>query len=849
MSGFGNIVGFMFSFFIIVGAFTATFYSYQSQIIENQELNDLFLEDSKSLFYDKFDITSAYILDKRMFLNLENLNSDNIIFSKVDGFNCFSFFVNNKYIPVEKSFISVGGKVIEDYRLIEGNSNAHIILDGNFNTSSDLILKVISCSGIESFFELKASDNNWFNSDWQDRKSFTISNLAVDDIVDYQIRIDLNSSNFDFTKLDEEDIRLHSSASNYLVLGLGLDDASQDQIDYSLYSQVSILGNSTNVDIADASYDVDSGVMNSLIFDGNDYITIAADKSLELSKSLTYSAWIKNSGLGSSIESIFTNGQIDNSISLVNDGGVNDGKVMFKLDISGNVQTIYSNITVDDDVWHFIVATFDGYNMNLYVDNNLVGELNFLGDVVVSSNVNYVGSSDGTGSYFKGNIDEVLIFNIALSGSDLLKLYESRLDSIELDFYIFDSDILNKKLNLYAKIPFIASGKNISLDLFYNVLDSSSLISNSNIENTFTYLVPRRVGFVLNDRISSTGGVQVFSLADNNDILIGNDVLNLDFAKSSNIAAANVEFNDEVYMSKLANVEGNANAVDMMTPISWAGVEFDFRGFRNGADKFCMISPWGDSNVSIKDAGVEEWVGIVNSTGVCVTNDIDTANTLTINSNISILVSYVTAQDPFVFIPAKANTKLYGSPSNSFYLSSGILGANANWYRSDSATLNSVSLGSYGSYSVGGGGADGDAPAYAVWGDNVIGAIQQADGDGTDSTVFAPKSEFSTLFGSVHTPSYVSVVSDVPDAGCILYNTSNAVILNVSTGVGGNDIYKYNFGTGNDVEVLPGSWYLKCEKPVWPYYENTVYDDDETNLFGYLQMKQFIYPEPLVIFN
>jgi hypothetical protein len=64
-------------------------------------------------------------------------------------------------------------------------------------------------------------------------------------------------------------------------------------------------------------------------------------------------------------------------------------------------------------------------------------------------------------------------------------------------------------------------------------------------------------------------------------------------------------------MKYLAQVEGNGNTDDIITPISYAGTEFFYRGFRRSGsnDEFCMISPFVDTEVEIRDAGTVVWNG------------------------------------------------------------------------------------------------------------------------------------------------------------------------------------------------------------------------------------------------
>jgi len=627
---------------------------------------------------------------------------------------------------------------------------------------------------------------------------------------------------------------------------LTFDDGKQVLDDFSSFSNTQYLGISSSIEISDPVSN--SGVIfDGVDFDGvDDVINILPNSSLELNNSLTFSAWIKWDGVGDIFQNIFTNGIWENALRVVNDGGINNNKLLFQLNVGGTVYYLYSNVILDNN-WRFLTATFDGSEMKLYLDSVLVGNLSVIGSVVSSSGNNYVGS-EGAGFYFNGSIDEVKIFNIDLKQEEIVDLYYNNLKFRELDYFIVDFDLVNEVSTIFVKVPAIQANSNITFDLYYDNRDGVN--TTSDIENTFSYVHPRRVGYVVSDRIPGTTGLNIMSLYDNNIIYVGNDILNQDEQVGTTLASGLLNQNDEVKMKYLAQVEGNGQGDDMIVPISWAGKEFYFSGFRDTSDRFCMLSPFGTASVEIFDDGVSEYVGIVDGLGSCVTNDITSGVSLRLTSDIPILVSYYgdgTNQDAFAMLPV-TNDDLFGIPSRNLYGAAGPSGANVVAYESSGIT-SSYSLGVNGVFSDGSNGAgDGDANAYKLVSDLPIGAIQQADGDGTESTVFVSKYEFGVKFGSNEEADYIAVVSDSSDANCSVYDSIGSLLGNQVNGVGTNGVYKYDFGTGNDnTYTNSGGWKIECDGPVWPYYENRIDNDDETNLFGHLQMRQYVYPEPVVV--
>ncbi len=74
--------------------------------------------------------------------------------------------------------------------------------------------------------------------------------------------------------------------------------------------------------------------------------------------------------------------------------------------------------------WTHIVGTYDGTQLTLYVDGSKVGT-QALSGITSSSKPIFIGAgNDGSLFYFNGDIDEVALFNTALSDNEVLTLYQ-----------------------------------------------------------------------------------------------------------------------------------------------------------------------------------------------------------------------------------------------------------------------------------------------------------------------------------------------------------------------------------------------------------------------------------------
>ncbi len=828
----GSIIGSIFSFLAIIFVFTTIFITYNQNLIEQVKSQKEFIKDLEIQKLSKLNLKNIFYSSGRFHFNLENPNyEDYLIIPVSKSETCFEFFLNKNYIRKSNIFFYNSNNLFSQYNYIEKkDKNFNLIVKSKFN----------NLSFIDCYSNLFLFSNNSFNealNSYYFKKKFYINNSKNETLKEYQVLIDLNNSNFDFSK-SKDYLSFYSFYSNFYSLDLTFDDFEQKLKDYSIKNLEVYLGNNISVETTDPKK-VKGVFFNGLNFTGNNYVTVMPDESLVLDNYLTFSAWIKwNNKSLENIQNIYTFGNMNNSIGIIN-SGTDKGKIFFNLSIDGTLQSLISNIKVNDS-WFFLTIVYDGNNMKIYINKKLVGIKSIEGLINGKYNKNYIGSKNISSNYFNGIIDEVKVLKYPLNISEIEKLYSDSLSFKSLDFYISNWDSTNNIGKVYVKIPVLLSN---SSSLYYIYL-SNKTINMSNIDNTFSYYSPRTVGYVVSDRISDNTGLTFLSLYNNNSLVIGNNKFNLNFLDSNTLSSSQINLNDKIKMKSLSQVEGNGNTVDIIVPISWAGTKFFYKGFRNSDDRFCMLSPWGTANVQILDSGVLEWNGSVDKNGICIAKDIN--NVLSLISDIPILVSYhgSSSYDAFVFYPATKNP-LFGISSSSGYIASGfstsltIINTNGGSSNVNIDINNSASLS---------GSASGSGPGYKIIPNNFIGGIQQADHDGTESTVYVPQTEMGTMFGSSLGNEYIVLVSPYSNANCSVYDSNNTLVDNIVNGVGIDQVYKYGFDTGNDNTYISNKWYVKCKKPVWGYFEEDIYGD-ETNFLTQIQMRQYTYPEPKVIFN
>ncbi len=88
-----------------------------------------------------------------------------------------------------------------------------------------------------------------------------------------------------------------------------------------------------------------------------------------------------------------------------------------------------SSVKLDDGIWHFVALTFSNNVLNGFVDGSLSYSHNYpVGFINTNGQSNFIGKSNHQGweTFFKGIIDDIAIYNRALSPSEIQQLYTAQ---------------------------------------------------------------------------------------------------------------------------------------------------------------------------------------------------------------------------------------------------------------------------------------------------------------------------------------------------------------------------------------------------------------------------------------
>lgn len=190
-------------------------------------------------------------------------------------------------------------------------------------------------------------------------------------------------------------------------------------------------GNNNNGNISGAAIVSAEGMHgNALSFNGiNNFITVPNNSSLGVSQ-MTIMAWIKEnvSGLRNLIAEKHTSPTAGWWFAREFAGGIENKLLFIVNDIATNERYAYSNIDVPVGKFVHVAGTYDGTNIRVYIDgNDVTGIQAGVGSGNIGNSVNpmTIGRANWAGGhgYFNGIIDDVRIYDKALTSAEIQKHY------------------------------------------------------------------------------------------------------------------------------------------------------------------------------------------------------------------------------------------------------------------------------------------------------------------------------------------------------------------------------------------------------------------------------------------
>ncbi len=147
-----------------------------------------------------------------------------------------------------------------------------------------------------------------------------------------------------------------------------------------------------------------------LDFDGTgDFVSVPDNPSLDATTAGTLEAWIYITTLQTNAD-IITKGDTTDGYSLYTDGTTGN-QIVFSLYNASASNTITGTTTLSTATWYHLAATWDGANMNLYV--NGVQDSTMVPTLSAGNSPGILTVASGNGSNFNGRIDEARVWTLA----------------------------------------------------------------------------------------------------------------------------------------------------------------------------------------------------------------------------------------------------------------------------------------------------------------------------------------------------------------------------------------------------------------------------------------------------
>ena len=189
-------------------------------------------------------------------------------------------------------------------------------------------------------------------------------------------------------------------------------------------------GNGNDGEVAGASIAGDHhGGQSAFYFNGDgDQISIPYSASLAPTEQISVSVWCNPETLEG--KNLVSNGTHVNYFqrSYYMFGPNESGQCRFRINAGGVEDNVYSSGSFGTSEWIHVIGTYDGTHMKLYVNGQLEGTLAKSGPInqhgygtTVGGNIFYAWSD----YWFQGSIDDIGIWNRALTEDEILALYNA----------------------------------------------------------------------------------------------------------------------------------------------------------------------------------------------------------------------------------------------------------------------------------------------------------------------------------------------------------------------------------------------------------------------------------------
>ena len=207
-------------------------------------------------------------------------------------------------------------------------------------------------------------------------------------------------------------VHLHAQAAGGLVAAYNFDEGTGTSV-------ADASGNGNTGTTSNTTWSTTGKYGKALTFNGtNSWVTVADNASLHATNGLTLEAWVNPtsnpSGIWQSVIMKQHTGDLDYALYRSNGTGKPEGVIYTTAE-----RELPGTTSMTLNTWAHLSETYDGTTMRLYVNGVQVASKAQTGNINVSNGVLRIGGNSIWNEYFKGMIDDVRIYNRALSAGEI----------------------------------------------------------------------------------------------------------------------------------------------------------------------------------------------------------------------------------------------------------------------------------------------------------------------------------------------------------------------------------------------------------------------------------------------
>jgi len=165
-----------------------------------------------------------------------------------------------------------------------------------------------------------------------------------------------------------------------------------------------------------ASWTTSGKYGGAISFNGtNAYINVPNSSSLQVTSAMTLEAWVNPSLVNGAWRDVIYKGN-DNYYLEADSTGI---KPVAGGTFGGSNGNAIGTGALTVNTWAHLAGTYDGATLRLYVNGVQVSSVAKTGAITASTNALQIGGDSIYGQYFPGTIDEIRIYNRALSATEI----------------------------------------------------------------------------------------------------------------------------------------------------------------------------------------------------------------------------------------------------------------------------------------------------------------------------------------------------------------------------------------------------------------------------------------------